>query len=120
MYVRKVQKVPFLQGQNQDLKKYRGKNTKEFLNGLANIKTIFKNKDGTIIQEEMSSNLMGNPINVLKWLINDFNEKGKILKANDRISLGSIGKLYPLKANETYIYTFDGLDKISSVSINTN
>ena len=95
-------------------------NTKEFLNGLANIKTTFKNKDGTVKQEVMSSNLMGNPINVLKWLIDDFNEKGKILKANDRISLGSVGKLYPLKANESYIYTFDGLGQTSTVSINTN
>ncbi|MAH89001.1 MAG: hypothetical protein CMJ06_03015 [Pelagibacterales bacterium] len=95
-------------------------NTEEFLNGLANIKTTFKNKDGRVMQEAMSSNLMGNPINVLKWLINDFNEKGKILQANDRISLGSVGKLYPLKANESYIYTFDGFGQISSVSINTN
>ncbi len=96
------------------------KNTQEFLNGLANIKTTFKNRDGTVIQEAMSSNLMGNPINVLKWLISDFNEKGIVLKANDRISLGSVGKLYPLKANESYVYTFDGLDQISNVAINTN
>ena len=95
-------------------------NTKEFLNGLANIKTIFKNKDGTVIQEAMSSNLMGNPINVLKWLISNFNAKGIVLKANDRISLGSVGKLYALKANKSYIYTFDGLGQTSSVSINTN
>ena len=92
----------------------------EFLSQLPNIKTIFKYKDGQIIQEAMSSNLMKNPINVLKWLINDFNEKGKKLEANDRISLGSVGKLYPLQSGKSYLYTFKGFGQSSSVSINTN
>ena len=93
---------------------------KEFLSQLGNIKTIFKYKNGQIIQEAMSSNIMKNPINVLKWLINDFNEKRIKLKANDRISLGSVGKLYPLKSGKSYIYTFKGFGQSSSVSINTN
>ena len=91
----------------------------EFLSQLANIKTIFKYKNGQIIQEAMSSNLMKNPINVLKWLIDDFNEKGIKLKADDRISLGSVGKLFPLKANSSYIYVFEGFGQSLSVSINT-
>jgi len=68
----------------------------------------------------MSSNLMKNPINVLKWLIDDFNEKGIKLKANDRISLGSVGKLFPLQSGKSYIYTYKGFGQSSSVSINTN
>ena len=96
------------------------KSNEEFLSQLANIKTIFKYKNGQIIQEAMSSNLMKNPINVLKWLINDFNKKGIKLKANDRISLGSVGKLYPLQSGKSYLYTFKGFGQSSSVSINTN
>ena len=83
----------------------------EFLSQLPNIKTIFKYKDGQIIQE-MASNLMKNPINVLKWLINDFNEKGIKLKANDRISLDSVGKLYPLQSGKSYLYTFKGFGQV--------
>ena len=81
---------------------------------------VTKFKNGQVIQEAMSSNLMKNPINVLKWLIKDFNEKGIKLKANERISLGSVGKLYPLKANSSYLYTFEGFGQSASVSINTN
>lgn len=92
----------------------------KFLNELANIETIFRLKDGEILQEAMSSKLMKNPINVLKWLINDFNKKGIKLKNNDRISLGSVGKLYPLKKKSAYVYTFKGFGQISSVSVNTN
>ena len=55
---------------------------------------------------------MKNPINVLKWLINDFNEKGIKLKANDRISLGSVGKLYPLQSGKSIFILLKVLDKV--------
>ncbi len=91
----------------------------DFLNKLANINTKLTDQNGKIIQEANTSNLMGNPINVIKWLINEYNKRGIILKKNDRLSLGSVGKLFPLLNDTSYSYTFEGLDKTISVKINT-
>ena len=63
---------------------------------------------------------MGNPINVLMWLINDFNKRNIVLKENDRISLGSVGKLFPLKENTKYTYKFVGFKKELSLTLNVN
>ena len=52
---------------------------------------------------------MGNPLNVLRWLIDDFNSREIVLKKGDRISLGSVGKLFPL-TNNTYKYYFEGYE----------
>ncbi len=70
---------------------------------IANIEAVFEDAEGNLIQKVSLSNLMGNPLNVLLWLIKNFNEKGIVLKENDMISLGSVGKLFPLE-KKTYIY----------------
>ncbi|MBF95639.1 MAG: 2-keto-4-pentenoate hydratase [Alphaproteobacteria bacterium MarineAlpha9_Bin4] len=82
-------------------------NDKEGVEKLSNLNTIFLDKDNNIIQNANTSNLMGNPLNVLKWLIEEFNTKGIALKKGDRISLGSVGKLFPLTKN-TFKYYFEG------------
>jgi 2-keto-4-pentenoate hydratase len=92
----------------------------EFLNKIANIETLFLDHNDNVIQSAKSSNLMGNPINVLMWLIEDFNKRGIVLKENDRISLGSIGKLYPLKEKTKYTYKFLGFEKELSLTVNIN
>ncbi len=94
------------------------KSSREFLIKLANIKTIFSSQKEGIIQEAMTSNLMGNPINVVFWLIKDFNKRGIKLKKGDRISLGSVGKLYPLSKNTSYSYKFSGFDD-TIIRVNT-
>ena len=95
-------------------------NSQEFLNKIGNIRTVFLDQSDNIIQEANSSNLMKNPINVLMWLIKDFNKRNITLKENDRISLGSVGKLFPLKPRTTYTYKFIGFKKELSLSININ
>ena len=82
----------------------------EGVNILANIKTVFLDKDNTVIQTASTGNLMGNPLNVLQWLINYFNDKGISLEKGDRISLGSVGKLFPLSKN-VYKYYFEGFEE---------
>ena len=80
--------------------------TPEFIESLATMETIFEDEKGNIIQNSPGSSLMGNPMNVVMWLIEDFNKRGITLNAGDRISLGSVGKLFPLKeGNKTYTYT---------------
>ena len=91
-----------------------------FLDRIANIETVFLDQNNNIIQNAMASNLMGNPINVLMWLIDDFNKRNIVLKENDRISLGSVGKLFPLKEKTQYTYKFIGFKKDLSLTLNVN
>ena len=42
------------------------------------------------------------------------------LKENDRISLGSVGKLFPLNKNTQYTYKFIGFKKELSLTLNVN
>ena len=87
--------------------------TPEFIQSLATMETIFKDEKGNIIQKSPGSSLMGNPMNVVMWLIEDFNKRGITLKAGDRLSLGSVGKLFPLKeGNKTYTYMLKGISEI--------
>ena len=96
------------------------KANKQFLEKLADINTVFIKDKNTILQEAKTSNLMGHPINVLKWLINDLNKKGKKLKKDDHVSLGSIGKLFPVKKNSSYEYQFNNLEERVGLNINFN
>jgi len=96
--------------------------TPEFIQSLATMETIFEDENGLIIQNAPGSSLMGNPMNVVMWLIEEFNRRGIILKTGDRLSLGSVGKLFPLKeGSKTYTYTLKGISKIpvkSQITIN--
>jgi 2-keto-4-pentenoate hydratase len=88
--------------------------TEEGVKKLANIKTIFLDKDNNIIQEASTGNLMDNPLNVLKWLIEYLNNNQLTLKKGDKISLGSVGKLFPLSKN-TYQYYFEGFEQSKNI-----
>ena len=94
--------------------------TKAFLKKIGKIRTVFLDGNGNIIQEEPASNLMQNPINVMAWLIKNLKEKGISLKKGDRISLGSVGKLFPLKKETSYTYVLKGFDKELSLNISIN
>ncbi len=94
--------------------------TDEFLKQIGNLETIFSDGNDNILQSVKSGNLMGNPINVLMWLIKDFNNRNITLKENDRISLGSVGKLFPIKKNTQYTYKFIGFKKDLSLKVNIN
>ena len=88
--------------------------TEEGVKKLANIKTVFLDKDNNIIQEASTGNLMDNPLNVLKWLIEYLNNNQLTLKKGDKISLGSVGKLFPLSKN-TYQYYFEGFEQSKNI-----
>ena len=43
-------------------------------------------------------------------MVDEMKRRGESLKAGDRLSLGSVGKLFPLKeSGKTYTYTLKGL-----------
>ena len=41
--------------------------------------------------------------------VDEFNKRGITLQSGDRLSLGSVGKLFPLESNKIYTYTLSGL-----------
>ena len=57
-----------------------------------------------------SRTLLGNPLKVVLWLVDEMKRRGTPLQAGDRLSLGAPGKLFPLKeAGKTYSYALNGL-----------
>jgi 2-keto-4-pentenoate hydratase len=84
--------------------------TPEFVQAMADMETVFTDETGAVIQSAPGSNLLGNPLKVVLWLVDELKRQGKTLKAGDRLSLGSVGKLFPLQEpGKTYTYTLQGL-----------
>ena len=71
---------------------------------------FIEKKDNNVIQTASANNLMGNPLNVLQWLVDYLNEREMSLQKGDKISLGSVGKLFPLSKN-VYKYYFEGFEE---------
>lgn len=84
--------------------------TPEFVQAMADMETVFTDETGEVIQSAPGSGLLGNPLKVVLWLVDEMKRQGKTLKAGDRLSLGAVGKLFPLKdSGKTYTYTLKGL-----------
>lgn len=84
--------------------------TPEFVQAMADMETVFTDETGEVLQSAPGSNLLGNPLKAVLWLADEMKRQGKTLKPGDRLSLGSVGKLFPLKASgKTYTYTLKGL-----------
>jgi 2-keto-4-pentenoate hydratase len=84
--------------------------TPEFVQAMADMETLFTDETGEVLQSAPGSGLLGNPLKVVLWLVDEMKRQGKVLKAGDRLSLGAVGKLFPLKdSGKTYTYTLKGL-----------
>ncbi len=84
--------------------------TPQFVRAIADMKTLFTDETGTVLHTAPASALLGNPLRVVLWLVEEFKGRGKSLQAGDRLSLGAVGKLFPLKeGGKSYTYTLKGL-----------
>ena len=84
--------------------------TPAFVQAMADMETTFTDETGEVLQSAPGSGLLGNPLKVVLWLVDAMKQQGKTLKAGDRLSLGAVGKLFPLKkSGKTYTYTLKGL-----------
>jgi 2-keto-4-pentenoate hydratase len=84
--------------------------TPEFVRALAEMETVFTDETGEVIQSAPGSNLLGNPLKVVLWLVEEMKRRGTPLQAGDRLSLGAPGKLFPLReGGKTYSYALNGL-----------
>lgn len=87
-----------------------------FLNKLPLAQTSFVDDTGKLIQTAPLKNLMGHPFNAILWLIPELKKQGMSLKKGDYVSLGAVGKLFPLKnENRSYSYQIN-LPKSEAIS----
>jgi 2-keto-4-pentenoate hydratase len=64
--------------------------------------------------------LLGHPLNVIPWLVEDLKRDGRRLRAGDLISLGGFSPALPTEAGRTVTATYEGLaDQPLTVSVRT-
>jgi len=82
--------------------------TEEFAARLGSM-TVILADDQKELARAPGSNLLGHPLNVVPWLIEDLAKSGQKLKAGDLISLGGFAPSVPAAAGRSYSLTYDGL-----------
>jgi 2-keto-4-pentenoate hydratase len=75
------------------------------------------NTAGTTVAENTGAATLGNPMNVVAWLIGDLKKAGYRLKAGDLISIGSFSPLFPVKAGQTVSVTYEGMAQPATVKV---
>ncbi|WP_426956279.1 2-keto-4-pentenoate hydratase [Muricoccus radiodurans] len=82
--------------------------------------TVVLASDQREIARAPGTALLGHPLNVIPWLIEDLRRDGRRLRAGEYISLGSFSPLTPTEAGRTYTATYEGLlDRPVTVSVRT-
>lgn len=82
--------------------------TEDFAARLASM-TVILADDQKEMARAPGSNLLGHPLNVVPWLIEDLAKSGQKLKAGDLISLGGFAPSVPAVAGRSYSLTYEGL-----------
>ncbi|MDH4230191.1 MAG: hydratase [Nitrospirota bacterium] len=72
--------------------------TQEWVNRLGHVAVVVTDNTGEEVTSGNTSNLMGHPLNAVRWLAADLRASGIQLKAGDLLSLGSIGTPIPARA----------------------
>lgn len=83
--------------------------TPEFVQALADMKSITTDDTGRVIQVARGSDILGNPLNVVLWLTRHVNAQGGRLRSGDVLSLGAMGKFHPTEAGRTVKVLYTGL-----------
>ncbi|MEM7066048.1 MAG: hydratase [Cyanobacteria bacterium P01_B01_bin.77] len=68
------------------------------LEQLANIRVVLNNARGQFLAEGHSTDLLGHPINAVRWLRDTLQTQGVALRPGDLLSLGSITSLVSLES----------------------
>lgn len=83
--------------------------SQEWQDKLANIEIVIKDENNQLLATGNSSNLLGNPLEVVFWLKNNLNDQGILLKQGDLLSLGTITPMIPLKPNTVITAEYSGV-----------
>lgn len=71
--------------------------------------TVTLNDDTREVARAPGSILLGHPLNVIPWLVQDLASRGQRLRAGDLVSLGGFSPAVPAQAGRTYNVRYDGL-----------
>lgn len=77
---------------------------------LAAMTITLSDDTGRVIARSEGRALMGNPLAVLVWLVEDMQAAGLALRPGDLVSLGSFSPLSPPEAGRTITATYEGLE----------
>ncbi len=91
--------------------------TPETLNQLAETKIIATDAGGAVLAEGSGAATLGNPLNVVVWLVEELAKGGRKLSAGDLISVGSFTPLVPPKPGQVVTVRYDGLPGSPKVSV---
>lgn len=78
---------------------------------LASMAIIMRDDTGKVLAQSSGSDVLGHPLNVVRWLVSDLRANGQELRPGDLVSLGSFSPLMPAgPANgRTITVTYSGL-----------
>jgi 2-keto-4-pentenoate hydratase len=83
--------------------------TQEFADALGNQDFILTDGTGQELVRAKGTAMLGHPLNVTAWLVQDLSAAGVRLKAGDLLSLGTVSPSVPTKAGQTIHQRCEGL-----------
>jgi 2-keto-4-pentenoate hydratase len=81
----------------------------ETVKALAETKIVATDATGATLAESTGAAALGNPLNVVVWLVDELAKSGKKLSAGDLISVGSFTPLTPPKPGQEITVRYEGL-----------
>jgi len=90
-----------------------------WLGRMTNIQATVMDKQGQVIASGKSDRLLGNPLNVIRWIRDEVASRGGALKKGEVLWLGSLTDPMPVVAGESYQVLYTGLNEYP-VSIQVN
>lgn len=91
--------------------------TTETVKALANVRIVMTSDDGKVLGNGSGADNLGNPLNVVLWLVQDLAASGRSLKAGDLVSIGSFSPLFPPETGRTITVSYEGLPATPTVSV---
>jgi len=83
--------------------------TQDFADRLANMVVVFTDDTGREIARAPGRAVLGHPLNVVAFLVEDLAKQGRALKAGDYLSVAGYSPPIAAEAGRTYRVTYEGL-----------
>lgn len=84
---------------------------------LAETRIVAVDSSGAKLAENTGAATLGNPLNVVVWLVDELRKSGRSLRAGDLVSVGSFSPLTPPKPGQAVTVRYEGLPGDPQVSV---
>jgi 2-keto-4-pentenoate hydratase len=91
-----------------------GKLKKYNLKKITNVKTLLINKKNNMKYPGISSNVLGDPINSLIWLLNAIKKNQMFLSFDFWVTTGSTTAIIPMQRGDHFVGNIPGVGKVSA------